>query len=146
MAVHLWQYGPDVPGEQHAAAPWFNPATVADDELLDVYTRDGHLAGGFTRAQVASGDWQVRCAVALSALKTYDGGGTHMDEWTARKRWVPMIETRMRRIGGPETPAVTPFDTANFRFVSEERYDYELMAWGAGVAHTTGFNAQGSQW
>ncbi len=85
-AAHLWEYGPDVAGQQHAAAPWFNPATVADYELLDMYTRDEHLPGGFTRAQIASWDWEIRCAVPLSALKTHQGGGTHMDEWTARKR------------------------------------------------------------
>ncbi len=69
-AAHLWEYGPDVAGEQHAAAPWFHPATVADDELLDVYTRKVHLPGGFSRTQVASWDWQVRCAVPLSAFKS----------------------------------------------------------------------------
>ncbi len=68
-----------------------------------------------------------------------------MDEWTARKRWMRMIASRMRRLGRPETTAVTQFDNANFRFVSEERYGYALKAWGTGVVHAAGFDAQGSQ-
>ncbi len=34
------------------------------------------------------------------------------------------------------------FYTASFRSVLEERYGYELMAWGAGRVHAAGFDAQ----
>ena len=99
-----------------ARAPWFDVHAYRDVELVKRYVSAGVLPGGIPVRALDTPDWDLHCAVPLSAL------GRRRDDAEKRALWAQMIYKRMRRtIGEVLIDPSLGLDTWHFRTDGEIR-------------------------